>query len=310
MSLSSAATIELGSAPSLSSVLVSTKLVPRFLIIAEAKGLVHFGWRSPLSGVRVVVSARGHMVSIKERLPSLMAALTCNPTSNLQDGVEYRAGDITDAATLYTLLEEIKPQVIIHAASPRSSAATLNYKEQVNTNINGTKNLLARAVKISSVWALVFTCTVSVASGSLHVNVDETQPTCQLNSKHGTVCYQAKAAAERPVLEANSESLKTVSLRLYLVYGERDFQFVPGLLRAEHNKQTGVQLGNNENLIDTVYAGNAASAHVLAAKALLNPCYAPGKVDGEAFNITDSNPVPFWDLSRLVWCAAGDKWDV
>ena len=233
-------------------------------------------------------------------------ALARTPTSNLQNGVEYRAGDITDATTIHRLLEEIKPQVIIHSASPRSSASTLNHQEQLDTNITGTKNLLESAVKVPSVRALVFTSTVSVATGSPHVNVDESQPTCQLHSKDGTVYYQSKAAAEKLVLEANSEKLRTVSLRLCLIYGERDNQFVPGLLRAFYDKQMRVQLGNNQNKIDTVYAGTTASAHILAAKALLDPSHASGKVDGEAFNITDGNPIPFWDLSRLVWRAAGD----
>lgn len=108
------------------------------------------------------------------------------------------------------------------------------------------------------------------------------------------------------MLNANSEALRTASLRLCLIYGERDNQFVPGLLGAYYSKQTGVQLGDNKNCLDTVSAENAALAHILAAKALLDPSKAPGKVAGEAFNITDGNSIPFWDLSRLVWNAAGD----
>ena len=64
--------------------------------------------------------------------------------------------------------------------------------------------------------------------------------------------------------------------------------------------------GDNTNLIDTVSVGNAAEAHLLAAAALLDPNRAASRVDGEVFNITDGNPVPFWDLSRLIWRASGD----
>jgi sterol-4alpha-carboxylate 3-dehydrogenase (decarboxylating) len=38
---------------------------------------------------------------------------------------------------------------------------------------------------------------------------------------------------------------------------------------------------------------NAATAHFLAAKALLDPSRASGKVDGEAFIVSDSAPDPF-----------------
>ena len=58
--------------------------------------------------------------------------------------------------------------------------------------------------------------------------------------------------------------------------------------------------------MDTVSVGNAAKAHLLAAAALLEPNRAASRVDGEVFNITDGNPVPFWNLSRLIWRASGD----
>ena len=56
-------------------------------------------------------------------------------------------------------------------------------------------------------------------------------------------------------------------------------------------------------------ATNAASAHLLAAKALLRGIEDPEahKVDGEAFFITDDKPVLFWDFSRKIWKAAGDQ---
>lgn len=89
------------------------------------------------------------------------------------------------------------------------------------------------------------------------------------------------------------------------MYGERDNKFIPAQLAAYHNKQTGVQLGDNKNLVDQVYADNAANA-LLAAKALLNPTVARGSVAGEAFNVIDGAPIFFWDFCRLVWRAAGD----
>ena len=61
--------------------------------------------------------------------------------------------------------------------------------------------------------------------------------------------------------------------------------------------------------MDTVSSANAATAHLLAVKALLDPSETKGKVNGQAFNITDGNPMPFWDLCRIVWGAAGDTAD-
>ena len=67
------------------------------------------------------------------------------------------------------------------------------------------------------------------------------------------------------------------------------------------------QIGNNTNLFDITYVGNAAEAHILAAKALLRDPLPTGdlKVDGEAFFITNGDPRPFWDVARMYATAAG-----
>ena len=53
---------------------------------------------------------------------------------------------------------------------------------------------------------------------------------------------------------------------------------------------------------------NAATAYVLAAKALLRNEEDPLlKVDGEAIFIADGHPIPYWDFLRMIWAAAGDK---
>ena len=84
---------------------------------------------------------------------------------------------------------------------------------------------------------------------------------------------------------------------------------IPGLLGTLRDKRQHIQLGTNTKLFDFLSAENAASAHILAAKAILRRMEDPKapKVDGEAFFITDDKPVLFWDFSRKVWKAAGDR---
>jgi sterol-4alpha-carboxylate 3-dehydrogenase (decarboxylating) len=75
--------------------------------------------------------------------------------------------------------------------------------------------------------------------------------------------------------------------------------------------RTGIQVGDNNNLFDFTYVGNVAHAHLLAARALLFTYEAKTapldyeKVDGEAFLVTNGEPVYFWDFTRAVWAAAG-----
>ena len=117
-----------------------------------------------------------------------------------------------------------------------------------------------------------------------------------------------KALAEKHVLEFNGKGerkFRIVALRIATVYGERDQQMIPGTLDAMSRGQHKTQIGDNTNLFDAVSVENVARAHLLAAKALLNHQEEP-KVGGEAFNITDGDPIPFWGFERLIWRAAGD----
>ena len=109
------------------------------------------------------------------------------------------------------------------------------------------------------------------------------------------------------VLKANCHELRTLCIRPPGIYGERDGQLIPGSLAVLRDKKTHIQLGDNTNLYDSIYVGNAASAHIAAAKALLMHDGHDQKVDGEAFFVTDDAPIPFWDFQRKIWAAAGDE---
>lgn len=100
------------------------------------------------------------------------------------------------------------------------------------------------------------------------------------------------------------------------MFGERDVQFIPPLLKVVRDGRTGFQLGDNDNLFDVTYVGNVAQAHIQAAIRLLDLSKKlqqdlvskttededdDSKVDGEAFMITNQSPVYFWDFTRSVW---------
>ena len=113
--------------------------------------------------------------------------------------------------------------------------------------------------------------------------------------------------ADKMVLEANKPGgLRTCSLRIGPVYGKLDSQMTPGILHVLEQKQQRNQIGNNQVLMDFVSVNNATKAHILAYRALISESIS-ARVAGEGFFITDGKPVPFWDFSRKVWAAAGDK---
>ena len=66
-------------------------------------------------------------------------------------------------------------------------------------------------------------------------------------------------------------------------------------------------MGDNTNLWDFTYVDNVVHAHLLAAENLLTPekDLIAGSAAGEAFMITNGQPIYFWDFARGVWAAFG-----
>ncbi|MCJ1268804.1 hypothetical protein MMC22_008692 [Lobaria immixta] len=251
---------------------------------------------------------------------STVSVLSRTPTRNRLPGVSYHAGDITSPEAVQSLLNELKPRVIIHAAAPSGHAVTGSVSVYQETNIKGTANLLACAAQAPSTVAFVYTSTSIALVGSEHLFADESSPVLNASSKENEYA-KTKAVADTLVLAANSpgseskKGLRTACIRLTGMYGERDTQITPNLLGLLRRGENRFQLGDNSNLFDWVHVENAATAHVLAAKALLaesahleekgEEVDKSMKVSGEAFFITDDAPLPFWDLPRKMWAAAG-----
>jgi sterol-4alpha-carboxylate 3-dehydrogenase (decarboxylating) len=82
------------------------------------------------------------------------------------------------------------------------------------------------------------------------------------------------------------------------------------MMKLLHTPRTWFQIGPNALVHDWVYVDSCAQAHVLAAKALLRSPAGPNgeseRADGQAFNISDGAPMPFWDFPRKLWREAGD----
>lgn len=113
----------------------------------------------------------------------------------------------------------------------------------------------------------------------------------------------------------------TTAIRPVSMSGEGDVQQLPNMLQFYYDGRTKVQIGDNNKWFDFVYVGNVAHAHVLALKKLLEvwdlsksstSSAAPQdeRIDGEAFFVTNNEPVHFWDYARMVWAAAGDTTDL
>jgi sterol-4alpha-carboxylate 3-dehydrogenase (decarboxylating) len=244
---------------------------------------------------------------LKDPTAGPITVISRNPTTNVFDGATYIAGDIANPTFVNKIVTDVKPQIIFHTAAPRPVDETVNENTWKATNVTGTRNLIKAAKASPDTGFFIHSSTVNVIQGDEHVNAAESSRPYWKPTDRAIPYWRSKAEAEQIVLAANSESLKTVSIRPCLVVGLQEHSLIPAQLDALKQRKHRVQLGDNTNQWDFVSADNCAQAHLLAMHALLDPSKAQGKVDGEAFNITDNNPIPFWDLSRIIWRTADDQ---
>ncbi|KAI1437533.1 C-3 sterol dehydrogenase/C-4-like protein [Xylaria sp. CBS 124048] len=233
------------------------------------------------------------------------------------DGVTYVEADITDNDGLLKAFDRLKPDVVIHTASPPAQGAShVSNEIFYKVNVEGTRAVIA-ACQQSGVKALVYTSSASVISDNKSdlINANEEYPVIRgkLQSEYYS---ETKAHAEQLVLEANrsqDSKLLTTAIRPSGIFGEGDMQLVYHAVGAYRGGNDKVQVGANTNMFDFTYVENVAHAHLLAARALL-VTYASKtapldheKVDGEAFLISNGSPVYFWDMMRSIWREAGSQ---
>jgi sterol-4alpha-carboxylate 3-dehydrogenase (decarboxylating) len=119
-----------------------------------------------------------HIVSlIVKRHPETQVAvldLRTNSNRNASPTVSYHDGDITDAAGMKALFSQIKPDAVIHTASPH-----FDLKPEIHekVNVGGTKVLL-QAAQEAGVKGFVYTSSASVILDheSDLINADERWP--------------------------------------------------------------------------------------------------------------------------------------
>ncbi|KAF4331990.1 C-3 sterol dehydrogenase C-4 decarboxylase, partial [Fusarium beomiforme] len=221
---------------------------------------------------------------------------------NRHENATYLKADLSDSERVREIVIDVQPNAICHCASPVANLPMDREGEFYATNVKGTEVLLTVAAECDAVKALVFTSSVDAYANPPHTNVDETYPLWSPTDKSNEY-NRTKAIGDHLVRQANGPRLRTVALRPGHAYGERHVQGMVEVLDMCKNKKL-VQIGDGKNLMEVVSGENNAIAHVLAAKALLDPSRAAGKVDGEAFNVSDGAPVPFWHHTGIIWKTA------
>ncbi|KAI0202332.1 C-3 sterol dehydrogenase/C-4 decarboxylase family protein [Astrocystis sublimbata] len=237
-----------------------------------------------------------------------------NTSQNRVAGVTYHTCDISSVLDVNAVFAAAKPKTIFHVACPDSMVQQPAVFRRVN--VDGAQNLLNACRQQSrTVQAFVNTSTSSVIHDNLSdlFDADETFPVLQYPAQK-RVYTLTKAEAEADILAANRESgdssLLTVSLRPATAFGERDTVTMGKIVANVRAGKEKIQIGPGKNIYDFVYISNLVDAHILAAQALVQAYGRPAptpdmRVDGEVFNITNEEPVEFWDFQRSIAASVG-----
>ena len=218
-------------------------------------------------------------------------------------GVEFACASVDDEAKVRAACRGV--QTVFHVAAKVGVWGP--YTEFFRTNVLGTRAVLA-GCREHRVQRLVHTSTPSVVyTGSDLAGADESLPL----TKHCPSPYPVtKAIAEREVLAAASQDLRTVALRPHLIWGPGDPHLIPRVV-ARARAGTLRIVGRGDNRVDLVHVDNAVDAHLLAECALADTRptregIGAAAANGRAYFITNGEPVVLWAWVNTLLAALGE----
>jgi len=205
-------------------------------------------------------------------------------------GVTHIQGDVRDALAVERACNGV--DLVFHvAAKPGISG---NYSEYYQTNVVGTKNVIA-ACKKHGIPRLIYTSSPSVIfDGKSMEGVDESIP---YPDTYHAFYPKTKALSEQEVRKSLDNNFKAVILRPHLIWGPEDNHLVPRIIQRAHRLRI---IGDGKNKVDTIYIDNAADAHILAADRLKET----PEISGNLYFISQDDPVFLWEMINTILKAA------
>lgn len=209
---------------------------------------------------------------------------------------EFVRGDITDAQSMLDACAGA--DAVFHAASvvhTKQNKQDFVYR----ANLDGTRHVLEACQK-HGIGKLIYVSSGSVVyEGEDIENGDESLPYA---TKELAPYAASKVAAEKLVLAENGKAgVATTALRPHVIFGPGDGRFLPAVIAHAKSGRLKFQVGLGTWLSDYTYVQNLVDA-LLAAEEVLAPDAA---VAGNAYFITNGEPMPFWDFVRSVLARLG-----
>jgi len=197
--------------------------------------------------------------------------------------------DICDKRTISRCLSD--QEIIYHlAALPFIPDSYLNPQEFFRVNVEGTLNLLWKAIHSESVKRFVYISSSEVYGTAQRIPMDEDHPT----QPHSTYAV-SKLAADRAVFTLHKEQdFPVVIVRPFNSYGPRITQpyIIPEIAIQLLEGRDHLKLGNVESSRDFTFVGDTARAIILASVS--------DRAVGEVINIGSGTETKIRDLATFI----------
>ena len=255
------------------------------------------------AGVKVLVTGAGGFLgggiarALKDRGDEVRGFSRGGHPELATQGVEQLRGDVADRNAVTQAVRGV--DIVFHTAA--KVAAGGRHRDFQATNVTGTENVLA-ACRECGVGALVYTSTPSVTFGRSDLEgVDESVG----YSDHFEASYgETKAQAERKVLAAASDALRTVALRPHLIWGPGDTSVLPRVVERGRRGQLR-RIDGPPKRSGHTYIDDAVQAHLLAGDQLLAGGEEADRINGRPYFITAGEPVEIYTFLNGLLGAAG-----
>ncbi|KAL1833831.1 hypothetical protein ACET3Z_003482 [Daucus carota] len=253
-----------------------------------ARHLVEMLIRFDMFSVRIADLAPSILLDPSEQTAALGQALQSGRAS-------YVSADLRDKSQVFKACEGV--EVVFHMAAPDSSIN--NHKLHQSVNVQGTVNVIEACVELK-VKRLIYTSSPSVVFDGVNgiFNGDESLP---YPTKHNDSYSATKADGEALVIKANGvNGLLTCCVRPSSIFGPGDKLLVPSLVNAARAGKSKFIIGDGNNMYDFTYVENVAHAHICAERALASDGPVALKAAGQAYFITNMEPIKFWEFMSLI----------
>ena len=192
-----------------------------------------------------------------------------------------------DLAELKEVLDFPEADIVVHSAA--LSTIWGSKKEFIKNNVTATENII-KYCRAKKARRLVYVSTPSVYTGKKdRFNVRENEFDCGNKLNY---YIETKIAAEKKVLEAESDGLDVVIIRPKGLIGIGDTSILPRIIEANNKIGIPVFKGKEDILADMTSVENTAYAILL--------CMEKEGVSGEIFNITNGEPTNQKKLLKYV----------